>query len=315
LNESRERCERALLSLEPHVTVNTRPRMELQIALASAMFITMGPPEQAQTLLTEALETADALNDLHAQARALTTLISIYASRGEYGRARIAAERIEQIADRIGDPIHLRFAYQQMGTTLLWGGRPREAQQYFERVLRFPAAPGDRRDAIYYNPNDRAAVRAMLARALWIQGFADQALKEARVGLEELHDTDHPLFLCRILFHGICRIATMTGDFATADREIARLIEVATGLNAPFWEAAGHFLKGQLLVERDAFAQGLLVLRDAFETCDRTGWRLSYAEFKGGLALGLAGPGRLDEALVALDDAMAVDRQGADGHG
>ena len=107
----------------------------------------------------------------------------------------------------------------------------------------------------------------------------------------------------------------MTGDFATADRAIARLIEVATGLNAPFWEAAGHFLKGQLLVERDAFAQGLLVLRDAFETCDRTGWRLSYAEFKGGLALGLAGTGRLDEALVALDDAMAVDRQGADGHG
>ena len=315
MNESRERCERALLSLEPYVTVNTWPRMELQIALASAIFITMGPSEQTKTLLSEALETADALNDLHAQARALTTLLAIYASRGEYGRAQIAAERIEQIANRIGDPIHLRFAYQQMGTTLLWGGRPREAQQYFERVLRFPAAPGDRRDAIYYNPNDRAAVRAMLARALWIQGFADQALKEARVGLEELHDTDHPLFLCRILFHGICRIATMTGDFATADRAIARLIEVATGLNAPFWEAAGHFLKGQLLVERDAFAQGLLVLRDAFETCDRTGWRLSYAEFKGGLALGLAGTGRLDEALVALDDAMAVDRQGADGHG
>jgi len=69
------------------------------------------------------------------------------------------------------------------------------------------------------------------------------------------------------------------------------------------------------LVERGEFAQGLLVLRDAFETCDRTGWRLSYAEFKGVLALGLAGTGRLDEALVALDDAMAVDREGADGQG
>ena len=38
-------------------------------------------------------------------------------------------------------------------------------------------------------------------------------------------------------------------------------------------------------------------------------------EFKGALALGLAGTGRLDEALVALDDAMAADREGADGHG
>ena len=313
--ECRERCERALLSLEPHVTANMRLRMELQIDLAAAIFITMGPPEQAKTLLTEALETADALNDLNAQAGALSTLLSIYSSRGEYGRAQIAAERIEQIAHRIGDPIHLRFAYQQMGATLLTRGRPREAQQYLERVLRFPAAPGDRRDAIYYNSNDHAAARAMLARALWMQGFADQALNEARLSLKELQGTDHPLLLCRILYHGICRIATMTGDFATADREIARLIEVAKGLNAHLWETAGHFLKGKLLVERGEFAQGLLVLRDAFETCDRTGWRISYAEFKGALALGLAGTGRLDEALVALDDAMAADREGADGHG
>jgi predicted ATPase/DNA-binding winged helix-turn-helix (wHTH) protein len=311
--ECRERCERALLSLEPHAAATMSLRMELQIALAAAIFITMGPPEQAKTLLTEALETADALNDLNAQARALSTLISIYASRGEYAGAQVAAERIEQIAYRIGDPIHLRFAYQQMGTTLLWGGRPREAQQYLERVLRFPAAPGDRRGAIYYNPNDHAVTRAMLARALWMQGFTDQAFNEARLSLEE--QGDHQLLLCRILYHGISRIATMTGDFATADREIARLIEVANRFNAQVWVTSGHFLKGKLLVERGEYAQGLLVLRDAFETCDRTGWHISYAEFKGALALGLAGTRRLDAALVALDDAMAADREGADGHG
>jgi hypothetical protein len=60
--------------------------MVLQTALAAAIFITMGPPEQAKALLTEALETADALSDLNAQAEALSTLISVYASRGEYGR-------------------------------------------------------------------------------------------------------------------------------------------------------------------------------------------------------------------------------------
>jgi predicted ATPase/DNA-binding winged helix-turn-helix (wHTH) protein len=311
MSECRERCERALFSLESDVTANMSLRMELQMDLAAAIFITMGPPEQAKTLLTEALETADALNDLNAQARALSTLISIYASRGEYGRARIAAERIEQIATRIGDPIHFRFAYQQMGTTLLWGGRPREAQQYLERVLRFPAAPGDRRGAIYYNPNDRAVTRAMLARALWMQGFTDQALNEARLSLEE--QGDHQLLLCRILYHGISRIATMTGDFATADREIARLIAVANRFNAQVWVTSGHFLKGKLLVERGEYAQGLLVLRNAFETCDRTGWHISYSEFKGALALGLARTGRLDEALVALDDAMEADREGEHG--
>jgi predicted ATPase/DNA-binding winged helix-turn-helix (wHTH) protein len=313
MSECRERCERALLSLEPHVTANMRLRMELQMNLASAILITMGPPDQAKTLLTEALETADALNDLKAQAEALLTLLAIYAFHGEYGRVQIAAERIEQIAHRIGDPTYLRAAYQQMGAARLTRGSPREAQQYLERVLRFPAAPGDRRGVIYYNSNDHVVARAMLARALWMQGFTEQALNEARLSLKELQGTDHPLLLCRALYFGICRIATMTGDFATADREIARLIEVATGLNAHLWETAGHFLKGKLLVERGEFAQGLLVLRDAFETCGRTGWRLSYAEFKGALVLGLAGTGQLDEALLALDDAMAAE--GEDGHG
>jgi predicted ATPase len=312
--ECRERCECALLSLEPHVTANMSLRMELQMNLAAAMFMTMGPPDQATTLLTEALETADALNDLHAQAATLSMLSPVYAFRGDYAGALIAAERIEQIAHRIGDPKQLVLAYQHMGPSLFLRGRPGEAQQYFERVLRFPTASGDRRDAIYYNSNDHAVVRAMLARALWMQGFTDQAVNEARLSLEE-QGTDHPLHLCRVLHHGICRIATMIGDFATADREIAHLIEVATGSNAHLWQTVGQFLKGKLLVERGEFAQGLLVLRDAFETCDRTGWHLWYDESKGALALALAGTGRLDEALVALDDAVAADRKGADGHG
>jgi len=309
MSECSERCERALLSLEPDVTANMRLRMELQINLASAIFITMGPPERAKALLIEALATADALNDLNTQAGALSMLISIYFSRGEYGSAQIAAERIEQIAHRIGDPVHLRFAYQQMANTLLTRGRSREAQQYLERVLRISAASGDRRDAIYYNSNDHAADRATLAAALWVQGFTDQALNEARLSLKQLQGADHPLLLCRTLY-GISRMSTMTGDFATADREIARLIEVAKGSNARLWETLAHFLKGKLLVERGEFAQGLLVLRDAFETCDRTGWHMSYGENIGALALGLAGTGRLDEALIALDDAMAADGRG-----
>jgi predicted ATPase len=166
---------------------------------------------------------------------------------------------------------------------------------------------------IYYNSNDHLVARAMLARALWMQGFTDQALNEARLSVEELQGTDHPILLCRSLYFGMGRIAMMTGDFATADRKITRLIEVAAGLNAHLWETAGHFLKGKLLVERGEYAQGLLVLRDAFETCGRTGWRLSYAEFKSALALGLAGTGRLDKALLALED--AVTAEGADGHG
>jgi predicted ATPase/DNA-binding winged helix-turn-helix (wHTH) protein len=313
MSECRERCEHALLTLDPHLTANKRTRMELQITLAGAIFVTLGAAERAKAILTEALDTAGTLNDFDAQARALTSLRTLYVHLGEYGPARIVAERIKDFADRSDDPISLRAAWRQIGTALVTSGRPREAQRYFERVLRSPVVPGDRHGAIYYNSNDHASARAMLARALWMQGFTERALVEAHASLEELDGANHQLLLCRTLYYGLCRITPVIGDFTTADREITRLIDVATALNAHFWGAAGRFLKGKLLVERGEFAQGLAVLRDAFDTCDQAGWRLSYPEFKGALASGLAGHGRFGEALGALEDAVTSAGEGEDG--
>jgi hypothetical protein len=70
--------------------------------------------------------------------------------------------------------------------------------------------------------------RAMLARALWLQGFAEKARDEAEASLEELRGADHRLPFCRVLHFGFCRIVPMTGDFAAAERAITRLIEVTT---------------------------------------------------------------------------------------
>jgi hypothetical protein len=97
----------------------------------------------------------------------------------------------------------------------------------------------------------------------------------------------------------------MIGDFAAAERAITRSIEVATSFNAPFWQTAGRFLEGKLLVERGEFAQGATVLRDGFDTCRRTGWRISYSEFRGARAQALAGVGQVDAALYAVNEAVA----------
>jgi predicted ATPase len=52
------------------------------------------------------------------------------------------------------------------------------------------------------------------------------------------------------------------------------------------------------------------VLRDAFDTCSRTGWRISYPEFKGALAQALAGLGQVDAALSTVNEAVASAGQG-----
>jgi predicted ATPase len=143
----------------------------------------------------------------------------------------------------------------------------------------------------------------MLARALWLQGFAERARAEAGASIAEL--SGNRLAICRALSFGMCRVATMTGDFATAEAAIERLTEVAKGVNAPFWQNAGLFLRGKLLVERGNFSEALTALQEAFDTGRRTGWRFSEPEFKGALAEALAGNGQAGEALEAVEDALA----------
>lgn len=105
-----------------------------------------------------------------------------------------------------------------------------------------------------------------------------------------------------------------TGDFAAAEESIARLIEAAARINAPFWQTSGQFLSGKLMIERGDIERGVAVLNDAFEACRRTGWRMSYPEFKGALAMGLSGLGQLDEALAAVNEGLDGAVQGEHGY-
>jgi len=302
--EGCERCERALQRLDADKSTTTRLRMQLQISFGLALLNTLGPSDRAQTHLTGALEASELLGDLHAQARALFALTGLQVYSGEYGRATITADRLRQVADQLGDPSIVAIAERRRCVNLLTLGRLPEAQQCFERFIE--AAPQQAGLESGRLPGDRSTARALLARTLWLQGFIDRADSEVEASLNEAEGTGHQLTICWALYFGICRIAPMTGDFVTAESAIFRLTELATGLNSPFWMTAGRFLSGKLLVERGEFAAGLAVLREAFDSCSRTGWRMSYPEFGGSLALALAGIGRLNEAYDAVNNAIAA---------
>jgi predicted ATPase len=154
--------------------------------------------------------------------------------------------------------------------------------------------------------------RAMLARALWFQGYAEQATDQARLSLEEAERTNFPLSIGEALRVAVCDIALMTGDLETADQSITRLLEIATSRNAPFWGILGRCLRGKLLVLRGEFAQGCALLRAELEFCERAGWPIWYPEFIGALAEGLAGLGQVAEAQAAVDKGLASADHGGE---
>jgi predicted ATPase len=69
--------------------------------------------------------------------------------------------------------------------------------------------------------------------------------------------------------------------------------------------------QGKLLIERGNAAQGIELMSQTLDACERSGWRMCYVQFLGHLAESLAGLGYLDEASARLERAVAwTERHG-----
>lgn len=303
--ECRERCETALSHLPHSADPNTWTHLKLRLGLGRALLHTMGPPDQAESNLSEAARIAQALNHLATQVAALNDLHTAYRFLGQYVQARTVTDRLRQIAAETGDLAARIKADWLTGLSLLTDGRLREGQQHLEAVIKSVAAIEDDRLSSMYRSNDQAAARAMLARALCLQGFIDRARAAAELSIEEVSSNSSQVAFCRVHYYGMARVALMTGDLSVTDREISRFVEAATISDVPFWKTVGMFLEGRRLVLHQDFAPALTMLRTAFEVCQRTGWQVSYPEYRGAFAQALAGLGQVDAALTAVDDAVA----------
>src|SRR5262249_11755525 len=116
---------------------------------------------------------------------------------------------------------------------------------------------------------------------------------------------------CEVLRVGVCPVALMTGDLVAAERAVAMLIDLSSGLGSPFWELAARCLEGKLLIARGCFEKGANLLRTMLEKWETQGWAIWHPDFLSALAQGYAGLGQRMESLATVDRALArADRGG-----
>jgi predicted ATPase len=304
LAECHERTERALNHIDPALKLSASLQMQLHLALGLSLGLTMGSVERAKAALAKALELAESLDDSEAQLRALWGLWALHFNIGETRATQLIVEQFSRVAGDAGDQAAVLISERLLGYTLQHSGQNRRAQECFEHVLELYVMR-DRRYVLMLQLDQRVLARAMLARVLWLQGFAEQAIAQARTSLEEAQATDYRLSICEALRLALCPVLLMTGDLAAGGRAVAMLIEVADRSNAAFWKILGRCLQGKLLIMRAEFSAGAALLRSEFDASERSGWAIWQPEYMGALAEGLAGLGRLSEALAAVDQALA----------
>jgi predicted ATPase/DNA-binding winged helix-turn-helix (wHTH) protein len=310
--ECTERTERALDSLELDLNLSARLKMQLHIALGDALLHSAGFVERTGMVLAEALETAERLDDVVSQLRALWAMWSYRFNIGENRAAQPLAERFSHLARHAGDRADVLVGDRLVGTTMHYSGGQPQARYHLQRVLDLYIAPSDQRHTMWFHHDQRVMARTALARVLSLQGSLDQAIHNAQTSLVDAQAVDHILSVCYALGEAVCPIALMTGDLAAAERSVAMLNDMVTKHGVTVYKSLGPHLEGELLIRRGEFAAGSTVLRAALGRLPTTGGvKRRNSWFLGVLAEGLAGAEQLTEALATIDEALAqADRSG-----
>jgi len=303
--EYRDRIEHALDRAGIDPRIGPALRLQLYLGLAITTFFTMGSFERCEIGCVKALEIADRLGDLDSQLRSLWGLWGLQINIGKCRDAEHTARRFSQLANRTGDLADFLVGDRLLGNTLQFKGDQPGAQRYFERVLELYITPKDHRHTLWFHYDEYVLARAMLARVLWLRGFADRAIQEARASFEQAQALKYKYSVCRVVQYAAFPVALMNGNLDAAEQAVATLSDLATIGNSAYWATLARCLEARLLIARGEFDVGVTKLRNYIDGCERSRWTICYIESLGALADGLGELGQTREALVAADRALA----------
>jgi predicted ATPase/DNA-binding winged helix-turn-helix (wHTH) protein len=310
LEECRSRAKQALGALGTEATRDPREEMRLHAALGAST----SKASEMGAALTKALEIAENLGDTEYQLRALRGLYFYYAGSSPYRVALPFAQRFHDLAMSRSDLNDQLLGERMMGVAQHFVGDQISARRYLEQVLTHYALSDHVRDVIRFQDIIRfgsdlcVSARVFLARVLWLQGFADQAVRTAETSIEEAQATGHAMSLCYALALAACPIALWVGNLAAAARYTGMLIDHSRKHSLPLWSDLGTKLRRVVVLKGGDFEAGLRSLPAGLDEIAEPNFNSLI--FLSELAEALAHAGRVAEGLAVLEARIAQSEAG-----
>jgi predicted ATPase len=261
LEECRGRVEQALYALGPAANRNPRREMQLHAALGASLLLTIGSTPKIEEACTTAFRLAESLGDTEYQLKALWGLWVYRNHRGEYSVALAVAQRFYTLAREHADPNDRLTGERMIGISHQYRGDLTEARSHLERTLRDSGDPQRRSPFIRLRYDQKVAGQVMLARTVWLQGFADQAWRTVRRAIGDAEALGHPATLCYALCHGGCLVALWVGNLTEAERYTETLLDHSSKHGLAQWGAFATRLKGVVIIKGGDVDTGLPLLR------------------------------------------------------
>jgi predicted ATPase len=304
LDECRSRVEQALAALSAGGFDDPRREMRLLTALSATMIWARSAVPRLGKASARALEIAESLGDTEYRLRSLRSLwfFHTYSYNGQHRVALGVAERFASLAAARHD-LNDQFVGQRLiAASQHFLGDHHSARHYFERLLAHYVPTDRRSDLIRFQFDLLAGARGLLARILWLLGYADQAIRAAESSIEAARTINHPLNLCFALTYFGCPVALLVGDLAMAELYVRLLLDHSRRHGLVLWHAYGRSHQGLLSIKQGDVATGLRLLRTSLDEIGgpEFGFFLRLATLVDVRAEALACAGDIDGALDAL---------------
>jgi predicted ATPase len=304
VDECLRRVAQALAALDATPDQDLRRRMQLYGALGWPQMRAISGLASGTAAWKEALRLAELIGDQDYQQRALWALWVDRTNHGESREALAIAEKFSELSSAMGASAEERIGERMRARSLHLLGDLSGARDYIGRMLERYVPPARRSHVARFQYDQRLLARITLARVLWLQGYADQALREIEDTVEMSGSIHHTLTLAHVLSDAACPVALMIGDLDLADRYTAMLHEQTKTHSLDVWHTYADGFAGDIMVRRGDVATGLDRLRGAIETLAQAGFILYQTSFLASLAQGLLGSGQISDALAAVDRAI-----------
>jgi predicted ATPase/DNA-binding winged helix-turn-helix (wHTH) protein len=305
LGECRERVELALARLDSSATDAARLRMQLSAALGWSLMYGVGRAREAGPAWATTLELADQLDDREYRLRALWGLCIDQFNNGEFRKALEFAHRFVDAAANSTDATDFVMADRLLATSLHYLGDQNSARHHIERVIAHLADLTSKPRIVRFRFDLRVSTHYFQARILWLQGFADQALRTVERNIEEGRASGHALTFCSVLGQGACPIALLAGDLDAAEHYCAALLDHTERNPIRLWNLWARCFKGIVMAKRGDIAAGLAVLRSELERAGEARFLPRFLLPLGEFAACLGEAGEVAQGLATVDQALA----------
>jgi len=283
----------------PNTPGRARQELGLHVTLGVPLTATEGyaAPDVGRTY-ERARELCRQLGDAPEFSQVLWGLWTFYLVRAALGTAREIAEEFLRVAER------LPYSGLAMEVTLIHLGEFVPAMEHVEKALSLYDPERHRDDAFRYSQNSAVAIQSHAAWALWFVGKPDEALNRMQKALALAHDLSEPHGLAHAFFfsailHQLRREKRMAQEHAEA------ALAIATEHRLLLYQANATIVRSWARIEPGQQEEAE-ELRRGLAAHQATGTELLRPHFLGLLAETLHIAGQVKEALLVLDEAVAV---------